>query len=58
MSLSDKAHAHRIALRELEREMRGINPVTSTYKNLEEKKKKLLFELEQLGAKRTDQAKI
>jgi hypothetical protein len=58
MSLADKQDSYRIALRQINTQMRGLNPITSSYKKLAERKAKVLHELEQMGAKRTDQTKL
>jgi hypothetical protein len=55
MSVADKQRALRLALLDVQKDMRGISPKTSSYKLLEEKRKKILAELEQIGAKRTNQ---
>lgn len=53
MSLSDQQHRLRLDLRGCDSDMRGLNPNTSLYKKLAEKRKKIILELEQLGAERT-----
>ena len=53
MSITDRMNRIRIELRQITRDMRGINPKLSLYKTLEARHAMLTKELEQLGAQRT-----
>ena len=55
MSIADLQYRLRLELIGVTKDMHGISPKTDLYQRLKAKRDKILYELEQLGAKRTGQ---